>query len=179
MGTGNSGHVIIWADDTANTTLQETSGWQSKLCLRIIWTCYKTAWLGTDGLDVATSLEISIIRAGTMLMTTEFEHPFVWVHSCFINEFPKNLTVCCRSLRLSKSIRTLVSYLTNTNCLCFGGSSSASSTDMLQLSKASVLSGLDALILTIHWCSHHSCDVLSACLHASAITYQQSRISLR
>ena len=66
------------------------SGWQLKLCLRVIWTCcWLQKWhdLDMDTLNTVLSLESSITWAGTMLLTLEFLHEWVvWVLLCrFIN----------------------------------------------------------------------------------------------
>ena len=51
---------------------------------------YQTAWLGWCWTEW---WEISIMWVSTMMLSPHFLNEFVWVRSCFVNEFPTSLTL--------------------------------------------------------------------------------------
>ena len=112
-------HVTTQADDKAHKTEQysrSTSGWQSKLCLRVIWMC--PSMLIRHDLDVGAGGDACLqipAQCGLVqccchgnLYTTELCECFHVISSV---KFPNIYSVCSSSLRLSHSVRTVVSYL--------------------------------------------------------------------
>ena len=136
----------------------------------------------TDGLNATLYLVSSLIWVGTMLSTPVFffyTTAFVWVHSCrLINQFFKLFfwqpdAVCSSSLRLSQSVRTVVSYLIKTNVLYFLTLSVVGLTRLIlfsnsNLSQAFELSSIEAF----RWqCSAHCVLTLIVC-HSYALWTQ-------
>ena len=73
---GKACHLTIIADDKAHETEQWANGGVTveaeSACYFNVLLAMKTAYLDTDGLNVAISLESSIMWVGTMLLTPKF-----------------------------------------------------------------------------------------------------------
>ena len=114
--------LVTWQSQQATRRMRLSSkpmsGWQSMLCLRVIWSCCwpnKRHDLDTDGLNAALPLESSKTWVGTMVLTQELLHDWVLgVLSCrFISKIPNSLTLSALILfvfhRLRRGTRSIKS----------------------------------------------------------------------